>query len=67
MLSERQISVDKIDDTMGFRDTTANKILNEDMEMAKVRVRLVPRLLTEETMLQKVDASEMFLQCWRKR
>lgn len=66
VLSDRRKSVDELADTAGLGHATVHKILKEDMKMTKVCTRWVPRLLTQENMRDRVEASEMFLRRWRK-
>ena len=61
VLSDRRKSVADIADTSGLGLATVHKILTEDMGMSKVCARWVPRLLTDENMKNRVEASEKIL------
>ena len=63
VMKDRRFTVRHIGETLGLTSTTVYEILKNDLQMTKVSARWVPRLLTPEQKVIRMNQNVTILHC----
>ena len=62
---DRCVTIRELEERVGIPKTTIHRIIREDLEMSRVVLRWVPKLLSEENKRERVKYSRELLAVWR--